>query len=157
MENAEISSPKASTEKLQPNSNELEVISNPSLVLDPRVEDIPDVIYGRMLNGKSVNKVGLKNLFESLWQKKAGVEIEDYAEGIIILTFESEAVKNRIMRGQPWHFSGSYLILLEASAMVQITAEQFKRIPFWVHVNGIPPGLLAKCKTIWRITGKADS
>lgn len=91
---------------------ELEIISNPSLNIETEVVEISNVIYGRMLSGMPVNKQGLKNLFESLCQNKAGVKIEDYIDGIVILTFESEAVKNRILRGQPWHFAGNYFILI---------------------------------------------
>lgn len=40
-----------------------------------------------MLSGRAVNKVGLKNMFESLWQNKTSVKIEDYMEGIAIFTF----------------------------------------------------------------------
>ncbi|XP_017258044.1 uncharacterized protein LOC108227417 isoform X2 [Daucus carota subsp. sativus] len=130
--------------KLQLKSNELEVITNPSNVLEYSDSELPKVIYARMLSGRAINKIGLKNMFESIWQRKAGVTIEDYTDGIIILKFESEAVKNRIIRGQPWAFGGSYLILIEADAMTQITAESFQKIPFWVQVHGIPPGLLAK-------------
>lgn len=77
MENEEASITK--TLHLKP--NELEVISNPSLILEDNIPEIPDVIYGRLLSGKSINKIGLKRLFESLWQSKAEVKIEDYNEG----------------------------------------------------------------------------
>lgn len=49
-------------------------------------------------------------------------------------------MKNRILRGQPWLFAGSYLILIETDAMTQVTTDMFKQIPVWVQVNGIPPG-----------------
>ena len=84
-------------EKLLPKPKEVEVITNTSLVLDSDLVEIPKVLYGRMLSGKSVNKVGLKNMFESLWRNKGGERIEGYTEGIVILTFESEAVKNRVI------------------------------------------------------------
>ena len=144
MEKTEILSITGEPEKRQLKSNELEVITNTSLVLDSDLGEIPKVLYRRMLSGKSVNKVRLKNMFESLWQNKGGVRIEDYTEGIVILTFESEAVKNRVIRGQPWYFTGSYLILVEADAMNQVSVDSFQKISFWVQVYGIPPGLLAK-------------
>lgn len=61
---------------------ELEVISDPSLVFESGVAESPNVVYGRLLTGKAVNKVGLKNLFDSLWQNKLSVVIEDYVDGI---------------------------------------------------------------------------
>ena len=130
--------------KLQLKSNELEVITNPSNVLEFSTSVLPKVIYARLLSGKTINKIGLKNLFESIWQGKAGVKVEDYTDGIIILNFDSEAVKNRTIRGQPWAFGGSYLILVEVDAMTQVNTESFHKIPFWVQVHGIPPGLLVK-------------
>lgn len=72
------------------------------------------------------------------------MKIEDYTEGIVIPTFDSEAVKNRIVRGQPWNFSGGYLVLIEADAMEQINPESFRKILFWVQAYGIPPGYLVK-------------
>ncbi|KAK1397877.1 hypothetical protein POM88_007740 [Heracleum sosnowskyi] len=145
MANKETFPSDVSSETLQLKPQELEVISDPSLNIGNEVVEIPNVIYGRMLSGRSVNKKGLKNLFESLWQSKASVKIEDYTEGIVTLTFESEVVKNRILRGQPWHFAGSYLILMEANAMVQITTtELLQQIPFWVQVHGLPLGFLVK-------------
>lgn len=99
MKNTVIFSPEGATWNLHLKSNELEVITNPSLKMDFDEVDLPKVIYGRMLSGKSVNKIEFKKMFESLWQNKAGTEIDDYAEGIVILTFESEALKNRIIKG----------------------------------------------------------
>lgn len=41
-------------------------------------------------------------------------------------------------------FAGNYLIVIEADAMTQVTAESFQQIPFWVQVSGIPLGHLVK-------------
>lgn len=144
MENAELFASKVVADDLLLKSNELEVITNPSFGLDSEIKEVPKVVYGRLLSGRSVNKVGLKNMLEAVWQNKAGVKIEDYTEGIVILTFGSEVIKNRLMKGQPWNFSGSYLVLIEADAMEQVTVDSFQKIPFWVQVYGIPPGHLAK-------------
>lgn len=62
-----VFSPEVAAGKLQLKENEIEVITNPSLELESIGTYLPKVIYGRILSGKSVNKVGLKKMFESLW------------------------------------------------------------------------------------------
>lgn len=59
-----------------------------------------------MLSGKAVNKAGLMRLFESLWKNKAEVRIEDYTDNILILTFESEAAKEKNLVGTAMAFCG---------------------------------------------------
>lgn len=129
---------------IQLQSQELDVISNQPLLTETELDDISKVVYARMITGKSINKPGLKNMIASLWQNKVGVQIEDYSDGIIILTFETQAGKNRMLKGQPWQFAGSYLILTEARASQQISAELFRQITFWVQVHGVPPAHMSK-------------
>ncbi|KAF4373639.1 hypothetical protein F8388_025333 [Cannabis sativa] len=90
--------------------------------------DYSKVVFGRSLSNKAVNKGGLKRFFEAKWQNNAGVKVEDYNDGIFILTFDRQSVKSRVLRGQPWYFSG----------LNQITVENFKHVPIWVQVFGIP-------------------
>ncbi|KAL8131737.1 hypothetical protein AgCh_007602 [Apium graveolens] len=144
MENISLLASEVTAENVQLKSEELEVITNPSFVSGSETAELPKVLYRRMLSGRTVNKASLTNIFEKVWQNKVGVIVEDYTEGIVILTFGSEAVKNIVIKGQPWNFSGSYLILVEADAMEQVNAESFQKIPFWVQVYGIPPGHLTK-------------
>lgn len=101
MKNKETFSSNFSPETLQLKPQEVEVISNPSLNIENEVVEIPNLIYGRMLSRRSVNKNGLNNLFEFLWQNKARVKIKYYTKEIVTLTVESEVVKNKILRGQP--------------------------------------------------------
>lgn len=129
---------------IQLQAQELDVISNQPLLTETELDDISKVVYARMITGKSINKPGLKNMIASLWQNKVGVQIEDYSDGIIILTFETQAGKNRMLKGQPWQFAGSYLILTEARASEQISAELFSQITFWVQVHGVPPAHMSK-------------
>ncbi|KAF4398197.1 hypothetical protein G4B88_019918 [Cannabis sativa] len=67
--------------------------------------DYSNVVFGRSLSNKAVNKGGLKRFFEAKWQNNAGVKVEDYNDGIFILTFDRQSVKSRVLRGQPWYFS----------------------------------------------------
>ena len=64
------------SETLILNPYELEVISNTSLTLEAETTETPNIIYGRTLSGKPISKIGLKNLFESLWQNKTGVNLK---------------------------------------------------------------------------------
>lgn len=70
MENIGMLPIETPTETLQLKPQELEIISNPSLNIVTEEIEIPNVIYGRMLSGRPVNKQGIKNVLESLWQKK---------------------------------------------------------------------------------------
>ncbi|KAF4391974.1 hypothetical protein F8388_004303 [Cannabis sativa] len=100
--------------------------------------DYSKVVFGRSLSNKAVNKGGLKRFFEAKWQNNAGVKVEDYNDGIFILTFDRQSVKSRVLRGQPWYFSGNYLVLVDSEGLNQITVENFKHVPIWVQVFGIP-------------------
>ncbi|KAF4368008.1 hypothetical protein F8388_002619 [Cannabis sativa] len=50
--------------------------------------DYSKVVFGRSLSNKAVNKGGLKRFFEAKWQNNARVKVEDYYDGIFILTFD---------------------------------------------------------------------
>ncbi|KAF4391417.1 hypothetical protein F8388_008028 [Cannabis sativa] len=52
-----------------------------------------DCIYVRSLSNKAVNKGGLKRFFEAKLQNNAGVKVEDYNDGIFILTLIDKTSK----------------------------------------------------------------
>ncbi|KAF4387262.1 hypothetical protein F8388_008916 [Cannabis sativa] len=96
------------------------------------------VVFGSSLSNKTVNKGGLKRFFEAKWQNNAGVKVEDYNDGIFILTFDRQSVKSRVLRGQPWYFSNNYLVLIDSEGLNQITVENLKHVPIWIQVFGVP-------------------
>ena len=120
-----------------PNALELKVISSSTLI-ESESDEYSKVIFGKSISNRFVNKSRLMKMFNQLWQNKACEKIEDYTDGIFIITFESSMINNRVLRGQPWNFAGSYLVFIDPFGMEQVTDANFQGISFWTHVYGIP-------------------
>ena len=122
----------------QPKPLELRVVPSTDTLAVTENDEYSRVVFGRSISNRFINKAGLMKMFNQLWQNKACEKVEDYTDGIFILTFASITIKNRVLRGQPWNFAGSYLVLIDPSGLDQITDANFKGISFWTHVYGIP-------------------
>ncbi|KAF4355910.1 hypothetical protein F8388_012453 [Cannabis sativa] len=107
-------------------------------MIEAETDEYSKAVFGRSISKRSINKGGLMNMFNQLWQNKACEKVEDYTDGIFILTLESRVIKNRVLRGQPWNFSGNYLIFIDPTGLEHVSEENFQGISFWIHVYGIP-------------------
>ncbi|KAF4403422.1 hypothetical protein G4B88_008068 [Cannabis sativa] len=124
------------TIKLHP--QELVVISAANSATESGPVVLPNIVYGKLLTDKPFNPQSCRNFFSRLWRKQPGLTMEEATDGMFLITFQSEFVKQRIIRGQPWHFLGHYLSLVESSEINQVVVKDFKIISFWIQVHGIP-------------------
>ncbi|KAF4401537.1 hypothetical protein G4B88_001731 [Cannabis sativa] len=126
------------SETIRLHPQELVVISATNSATESGPVVLPNIVYGKLLTDKPFNPQSCRNFFSGLWRKQPGITMEEATDGMFLITFQSEFVKQRIIRGQPWHFLGHYLSLVESSGINQVVVEDFKNISFWIQVHGIP-------------------
>ncbi|KAF4371411.1 hypothetical protein F8388_001939 [Cannabis sativa] len=125
------------SETIRLHPQELVVISATNSATESGPVVLPNIVYGKLLTDKPFNPQSCRNFFSGLWRKQPGITMEEATDGMFLITFQSEFVKQRIIRGQPWHFLGHYLSLVESSGINQVVVEDFKNISFWIQVHAL--------------------
>uniref|UniRef100_A0A803QA09 DUF4283 domain-containing protein n=1 Tax=Cannabis sativa TaxID=3483 RepID=A0A803QA09_CANSA len=62
------------------NQKELTIFSNPSTMIEAETDEYSKAVFGRSISKRSINKGGLMNMFNQLWQNKACEKVEDYTD-----------------------------------------------------------------------------
>ncbi|CAL9007304.1 unnamed protein product [Prunus brigantina] len=96
------------------------------------------LLVGKLLTRKPFNKEAFKRTLVSLWRPKAQVQIIDMEENRFVFSFQTKGARDTILRGGPWTFNHSLLIMAAADGLLDPLTLPLRYQEFWVQVKGLP-------------------
>ncbi|BFG14566.1 hypothetical protein CerSpe_008400 [Prunus speciosa] len=89
----------------------------------------------------------------SLWRPKANVQIIDIEDDRFVFSFPTLAARDTIMRGGPWTFNHSLLIMAPADGWQTPSKIPLRQQEFWVQAKGLP--LVFMTRAMGKLIGDA--
>ncbi|KAJ1421660.1 Zinc knuckle CX2CX4HX4C [Sesbania bispinosa] len=113
-------------------------------------EDINEAIHacsrsliGRIITEKPIHTNSLQNALAGIWCNPKGLKIEEIQDKTFQIFLEEERDVDRVLRGSPWLFRNSWLILKKWERGREIEDMIFTHVPIKIQLWGLPP----HCKT----------
>lgn len=70
----------------------------------------PVCLVGKLCSQKVVNVFALMEVMKKAFRSKGKLSVRDWGSGLLIFTFELEEDRLWVLRNQPWHLRGSFLL-----------------------------------------------
>ncbi|KAJ1418357.1 Zinc knuckle CX2CX4HX4C [Sesbania bispinosa] len=102
------------------------------------VQDCKNSVIGRLLTEKSVHVNSLSNALNSIWNAPKGFKVINMGEKLFQIFFEHEKEADRVVKGSPWVFRNSWLVLHHWVRGVQPSELSFHHVPVWMQIWGLP-------------------
>ncbi|KAJ1421780.1 Zinc knuckle CX2CX4HX4C [Sesbania bispinosa] len=120
----------------------------PHIIYDD--EDINEAIHacshslvGRIITKKPIHTNSLQNALVGIWCNPKGLKIEEIQDKTFQIFFEEERDADRVLKGSPWLFRNSWLILKKWERGREIEDMIFTHVPIKIQLWGLP----SHCKT----------
>ena len=91
------------------------VVNEGELGLEKEANSRVLTLVGSLFTPRSFNAQALRNIMKSAWRTKRGFMFRELAGNKFTFQFADGTDKEKVMRGGPWCFDKSILILIEAS------------------------------------------
>ena len=89
-----------------------------------------------------INLWDAKNLLRSVWKLGHDLKITDVGEGLMQFKFSMESQLNQVLNNGPWSFNNHLLLLKRWERGMTAFTVDFKVVPIWVQVWGLPFDLI---------------
>ncbi|KAE8811936.1 hypothetical protein D1007_11153 [Hordeum vulgare] len=107
---------------------------------------------GKLLSDKPVKYEHLGRTLARVWCPFTGLECKDLGKNRFLFSFREEKGKMKVVDNGPWFFNKSLLVMEDFAPNKTIGEYQFKTIPIWVRVYGIPMGVMDR--ETWNLIGE---
>ncbi|XP_065620728.1 uncharacterized protein LOC136063773 [Quercus suber] len=91
---------------------------------------------------KPINLWAAKNLLRSVWKLGHDLKIKDVGEGLMQFKFSMESQLNWVLNNGLWSFDNHLLLLKRWEKGMMTFTVDFKVVPIWVQVWGLPFDLM---------------
>lgn len=91
---------------------------------------------------KPINMWATKNLLRSVWKLGHNLKITDVGEGLMQFKFSIESQLNWVLNNGPWSFDNHLLLFKRWERGMTAFTVDFKYVPIWVQVWGLPFDLI---------------
>lgn len=78
------------------------------------------------------------------WGDPERLNIVDISLNTFLFNFTNHETPSRILKESPWNILGQALVLQEWDPQAPIQEIEFKHIPFWIQIHGLPLELFSK-------------
>ncbi|KAJ1399474.1 Zinc knuckle CX2CX4HX4C [Sesbania bispinosa] len=109
-------------------------------------EDINEAIHvcsrslvGKIITEKPIHTNSLQNALSWIWCNPKGLKIEEVRDKTFQIFFEEECDADRVLKGSPWVFRNSWLILQKWERGKEIADLSFTHVPIKIQLWGLPP------------------
>ncbi|XP_050222203.1 uncharacterized protein LOC126672298 [Mercurialis annua] len=100
------------------------------------------------LTGKLVTKVinveAMRRTFNSIWKLNKGFGIKQWPNNVFVFQFYNMRDKERVIKGSPWTFDNSLLVLKDVDMEESPDNIVFDKVPFWIRILNVPIGRMTK-------------
>lgn len=110
-------------------------------ILEPKIGEAnraKHLLVGQVLSLNPICRGVFLKIFRGVW-KDNGLRIAGMGDGRLLFEVSSEAIKNRILKGCPWSFDKSLMVLAYANGKGPPTTIPLAVENFWVQIHGLDP------------------
>ncbi|KAE8770391.1 hypothetical protein D1007_57857 [Hordeum vulgare] len=104
-----------------------------------RIVDDPKAV-GKLFSEKPVHAGIIGQTLGRIWCPIKGLECKELETNIFLFTFRQAAGWRRALEEGPWWFDKELLVMEEFDPEKTVEEYDFKLIPMWIHVFGLPLG-----------------
>jgi hypothetical protein len=95
-------------------------------------------LAAKFFTRRSLNVEAVARTFKPLWRTDQGFTIRDMGNNILVIVFDDEADRERVLQGEPWAYD-KHLIMFQRIAKEEAIEEvNFSEISFWIQLHGLP-------------------
>ena len=96
----------------------------------------------KLLSDRPAKAEHLGKTLAGVWCPFSGLECKDLGKNRFLFSFREEKGKKKAVDNGPWFFNKSLLVVEDFAPNKTIDDYQFKMIPIWVRLYGIPMGMM---------------
>ncbi|XP_057452232.1 uncharacterized protein LOC130744056 [Lotus japonicus] len=123
--------------KIVLSGSEAAVINLGSLRVDPRLGK-DRWLVGKLLCKGEFNDRTFRNVFQSLWKSRNGVEVRQIDQNLFTFKFSSVQDSDSVLFSGPWTFNRFSVVLEILDIKIHPSKVPLARLPFWIHVYNLP-------------------
>nr|XP_023875931.1 uncharacterized protein At4g02000-like [Quercus suber]POE81797.1 uncharacterized protein CFP56_57760 [Quercus suber] len=99
-------------------------------------------LIGKFMTTRPFNVRAAKNLLRTVWKMGSDLKIVDVGEGLFQFRFSLESQLRWVWDNGPWSFENNMLALQRWEKGLTTRTIQFRSLPMWVQVWGLPFDLI---------------
>ncbi|KAJ1376678.1 Zinc knuckle CX2CX4HX4C [Sesbania bispinosa] len=117
---------------------------NPKIVLfddddvQEGVQECENSVIGKIITKKVIHLNSLTNALSRIWSSPKGFKVESLGEQVFQFFFQDSKEVDRVIKGSPWLFRNSWLILQQWKRGVDPLDISFSSAPVWIQIWGLP-------------------
>jgi hypothetical protein len=111
--------------------------------IQDRLEEYQNSILGKIVSEKTIHKNLIRNALCNIWCNPKGFRVEQIGDKLFHFFMDEQEDTKRIIRGNPWIFRNSWLIVQPWKRDIDVCSLEFHQAPIWIQLWGLP----AHCKT----------
>lgn len=105
---------------------------------------VDSMLVGEILTEKSLNRGAVKTIITKAWGNLNGLKITNLGPNLFLFTFKNKEMMQEVMKKGPWFNLNHMLSLQKWKQEVPVTEVDFKWVPFWVKLHGLPLGVMTE-------------
>ncbi|KAJ1389174.1 Zinc knuckle CX2CX4HX4C [Sesbania bispinosa] len=102
------------------------------------LQECQNSIIGKLVMEKAVHANSLMNALNSIWNSPKGFKVVDLGDKCFQFFFDSGKDADRVIRGNPWIFRNSWLLLRKWDREVKPEDMSFTKAQIWLQIWGLP-------------------
>ena len=95
-------------------------------------------LAAKFLTRRSLNVEAVARTFKPLWRTDQGFTIRDMGNNILVIVFDEEADRERVLQGEPWAYDKHLIVFQRIAEEEAIEEVNFSEISFWIQLHGLP-------------------
>ncbi|XP_074352981.1 uncharacterized protein At4g02000-like [Apium graveolens] len=102
------------------------------------------MLMGKFLTEKTINFQAMKNLMESLWRPREGMEVYSTGDLKYLFVFYHKMDVQNVMEGGPWSFEQAMLVLHQVEMGDDPATVKLQNMEMWVQIYDLPRGYVSE-------------
>lgn len=95
-------------------------------------------MVGKLWSERVLNPTAFMTTIKNVWVTQHGVDVKMIGKNLFQFQFYHWRDKEKVMKGQPWHFDKVALLLADMDEALKSEDIQFVTLPIWVRMYNIP-------------------
>jgi len=111
--------------------------------IQERLEECQNSILGKIVSEKAIHRNSIRNVLSNIWCNPKGFRVEHIGDKLFHFFMDEQEDMKRILRGNPWFFRNSWLIVHPWRRDIDTQSLEFCHTPIWIQLWGLP----TQCRT----------
>jgi len=118
------------------------------------IKDVRWLALFRVHTTKPFSHAALFTAMRNAWAAAKEVTFKVLAPNLFLLQLHCLGDWTRVMEGGPWLFRGAAVVFEEYDGFSNVHTYKLDRIPAWIHIQGVPEGLMKKKELAEKVAKK---